>query len=360
MLLDMGFVAEQPWLILSAALFVMCMKAFFAGTAAVILGMPLRTVVMTAVAMCQIGEFSFVLAKTGTAFGLGDDFKYQLFLAVSLLSMAATPTLMHLSSSMAKGLLKLPLPSSLKAGYKTYATKERQGKKGHVIVIGFGLNGRNLAHAAKEAQIPYMIIDMNAETVKLEKQKGEPICFGDASHENVLHHASISDAKVLAVVINDFTATEMIVDKARKLNKDLYILVRTRYLHEMRPLLKIGADEVVPDEFGSSVEIFTRVLHKYLVPSAQVQKILSDVRVEGYEMCRLLYKEPTTLTDLKIALSDVLIETFRVEDGSFLSGKTLVDAELRKCHGVTAMLIKRGRRRSLNWRLRPGCFLAMS
>lgn len=342
MLLDMGFVVQQPGLILLVTVAVLSMKAFFAGGAALALGMPLRTVVLTAVAMSQIGEFSFVLANAGISMGLGDDFKYQLFLAVSLISMAVTPTLMNLSSAMAGALLKMPLPTSLKAGFKNYAQKEQHGKKDHVIIIGYGLSGRNLAQSAKEAQIPYIIVDMNAETVKAERKKGEPICFGDASHENVLQHAYITDAKVLAVVINDFTAAELIVEKARKLNKGLYILVRTRYLHEMRPMLKLGADEVIPDEFGSSVEIFTRVLRKYHVPTADIQKIISEVRVEGYEMCRLLYKEPSTLADLKITLSDVLIETFRLEDGAFLAGKTLGEAELRKSHGVTAMLVRRG------------------
>lgn len=341
MLLDVGFVMQQPFLILVVAAGVLVLKFTIAGISAVVLGMPLRTVIIAGIALCQVGEFSFVLAKSGVSLGLGNDFLYQLFLAVSLLTMALTPTLINLSPALAGLALRMPFPTLLKAGHKTYSYNEKHGKQNHIIIIGYGLSGQNLVRSAKEASLPYVIVDMNPETVKKERLRGEPIYFGDASHEHVLHHASISDAKVIAVVINDPIAAERIVEKARKLNKDIYILVRTRYLKEMRSLIKLGADEVIPDEFGSSVEIFIRVLNKYHIPSDEVQNIVSSVRVEGYEMCRLLYKEPSTLSDLKITLSDVLIETFRVSPGSFASNKTLGEIELRKLFGVNAMLIHR-------------------
>lgn len=256
--------------------------------------------------------------------------------------MALTPTLMHFAPALSNLLLKLPLPVSLKSGLRTSEKNNVQGKKDHIIIIGYGLNGRNLARSAKAAHIPYVILELNAETVKKEKQKGEYIYFGDACHENVLHHANITDAKAMAVVINDSQATERIVKIARKLHPHLYIIVRTRYLREMQPMLHLGADAVIPDEFGSSVEIFTRVLHKYQIPSDEVQKIVSEMRIEGYDMLRMLYRESTSLQDLQITLSDVLIETFRVFEGSFICGKTLSESALRKDHGCTAMLIKRG------------------
>lgn len=342
MLLDVAFVLNQPILILAVAVAVLVLKFTIAGFSAVILGMPLRTVIIAGIALCQVGEFAFVLAKSGVSLGMSDDFHYQLFLAVALLTMAVTPTLINFSPQIASLILRLPLPNWIKSGHKTYAQKENHSKQNHIIIVGFGLSGQNLVRSAKEASLPYVIVDMNAETVKKERLRGEPIYFGDAAHDHILHHAGISQAKVIAVVINDALAAERIVEKARKLNKDIYILVRTRYLKEMRSMIQLGADEVIPDEFGSSVEIFIRVLNKYHIPSEEVQKIVSAVRVEGYEMCRLLYKEPSTLNDLKIALSDVLIETFRVGEGSLAGDKTLGEIELRKHYGVNAMLVHRG------------------
>jgi monovalent cation:H+ antiporter-2, CPA2 family len=342
MLLDLGFVVQNPVLILLVSLGVLLLKFFFAGITALVLGTPLRTMILASLALCQVGEFSFVLIKTGIAAGFGDPFKYQLFLSMSLLTMAITPTLMSLGVPIANFLLRLPLPTYLKSGFKADSIRETQKKKDHIIIVGYGLSGRNLVRSAKDAGLPYLIIDLNADTVKMEKRRGEPIYFGDAAHESVLHHAGISEAKVLAVVINDVIAAERVVEKARQLNKNLYIIARTRYLREMPTFMKVGADEVIPDEFGSSVEIFIKVLNKYHVPTDEIQKIVSEIRIEGYEMCRLLYKESSTLSDLKITLSDVLIETFRVGEESFVAGKSIGEIELRKVFGVTAMLIRRG------------------
>lgn len=255
--------------------------------------------------------------------------------------MAFTPTLMAFSPKIASLLLRLPFPVHLKSGFMTAQAPSQKISK-HVIIVGFGISGRNLARSCREAHIPYVILEMNAETVRKEKQKGELIFFGDASHDSVLHHAGIMDAKAIAILINDRSAAGRIVENSHKLNPKAAVVVRTRYLNELKTMYTLGADEVIPDEFGSSVEVLTRVLKLYQVPTDEVQKIVSDMRIEGYEMMRFLYQEPMTLADLKITLSDILIEIFRVKPGSMLAGKTLGECNLRKNYGVTAMLVRRG------------------
>jgi|694.fasta_scaffold01500_6 CPA2 family monovalent cation:H+ antiporter-2 len=341
MLLNVGFFVQQPFYILFITFSVLCLKALLAGFSTFLLGMPLRTMVLVGLSMSQIGEFSFVLSKSGAALNLGSDYHYQLFLAVALVSMALTPLLLHGAPKMAAWLQLLPfIPDKMKAGLKHEVKK--QPMKGHVIIIGYGVSGRNLSRSLREANIPYLILEMNAETVRKEKLKGETIYFGDASHEIVLQHANIDEAKTVAVLINDPRAAGRIVEVARKLNSNLFVIVRTRYLTEMKGMYHLGANEVIPDEFGSSVEVLTRVLHRYQVPSEDVQKIISGIRIEGYEILRLLYKEPTALSDLQITLSDILIETFRVQEGAPLAGKTLQEIDLRKNYDVTAMMIRRG------------------
>lgn len=342
MLLDMTFVIQQPFMILFVTAAVLLFKGVITGATAIGLGMPLRAVVLSGVALSQIGEFSLVLAKTGSGYSLTSEYQYQLFLAVALLSMAVTPTLMAIAPNLADLILRLPLPERLKTGLKPQLGEPDMKIKNHIVIVGFGMSGINLARSAKWGQIPYRILDMNAEVVKHEKQKGEPIYFGDATHESVLHHVQISDAKVVAVVINDFQASARVVETARRLNPRAYILVRTRYLREMKQMYRLGADEVIPDEFGSSVEIFMRVLRKYQIPTKEVEKIVSEIRVDGYEMMRLLFKEPTTLSDLQVALTDVAIETVRVGQEAPIAGKTLAEINLGKQYGITAMLIKRG------------------
>ena len=156
----------------------------------------------------------------------------------------------------------------------------------HVVIVGFGISGRNLARSCKLASIPYAILEMNPDTVKDQKRNGEPIHFGDATHLSVLEHLHIQDAKALAVLVNDPIAARRIVKIAREANPSLYIIVRARYVQEMELMNKLGADEAIPDEFGTSVEIFSRVLRQYHVPDEEINAFIADIRADGYEMLR--------------------------------------------------------------------------
>jgi CPA2 family monovalent cation:H+ antiporter-2 len=345
MLLDLGFVSHRPWLIAVIALCVLTLKAIFAASATALLGFPLRTAVLVGLVLSQIGEFSFILSRTGVEYGLFATDTYQLFLAVSVVTMAATPTIVTLAPRLADLALLAPLPRRLKSGLyfvpELNSAGEGIGLKDHLIIIGFGVNGRNVARSARAAGIPYVIIEMNTETVRVERLKGEPIHYGDAIQEAVLEHARIKDARILVVVISDPAATRRITEMARRLNPRIYIIARTRFLPEVKPLYELGANDVIPEEFETSVEIFTRVLGKYLIPRDEIEKFIAEVRADGYEMFRSLSRELHSFSDLRLHLPDFEISTFRIDEGSLLAGKSLAEIALRKKYGVTLLAIRR-------------------
>jgi len=217
---------------------------------------------LVGLALGQVGEFSFILSKTGVEHGLLAGNIYQMFLAVSVLSMVATPFIITLAPRLTDIILLLPLPKRLISGFYPVPDIKVEDKKHHLIIIGFGVNGRNVARAARVSGIPYAIIEMNPETVRSEQARGEPIYYGDSTQEAVLQHANIKDARIVVAAINDPTATRRITEIIRRLNPEVHLIVRTRYLQELKPLYELGADEVIPEEFETSVEIFTRVLAK--------------------------------------------------------------------------------------------------
>jgi CPA2 family monovalent cation:H+ antiporter-2 len=210
----------------------------------------------------------------------------------------------------------------------------------HLLIVGFGVNGRNLARAARGGQIPYLILEMNPETVREERDKGEPIFFGDASQEPVLETAGLERARILVVVINDAAAVRRITETARRLNPKIYLIVRTRFLQEVEALYALGADEVIPEEFETAVEIFTRVLKKYLFPRDHIEKFTADVRAEGYQMFRKPEVTPPSFSDLSLHIPDMEVATFLIIEGSWADGKSLAEMELRKKHGVTVMAVR--------------------
>jgi len=341
MLLDLDFLFQQPGLILLIVLSLLALKAVIACAVAFLLGFPLRTTILVGLALCQVGEFSFILSKTGVEHGLLAGNTYQLFLTVSVLTMAATPFIIALAPRIAEIALRLPLPERLKSGLYPVHGVDSVRKQDHLIIIGFGVNGRNVARAARISGISYAILEMDPDIVRAEQAKGEPIYYGDATHEAVFQHADIKDARIVVIAISDPAATRRITAIARRLNPKVHIIVRTRYLQEMKPLYELGADDVIPEEFETSVEIFTRVLVKYLIPRDEIESFVAVVRSDGYEMFRSLSKEPASFPGLKRHLPDVEIVTLRVFKRAPAVGKTLDQIGLRKKCGVTVLAVRR-------------------
>jgi CPA2 family monovalent cation:H+ antiporter-2 len=182
---------------------------------------------------------------------------------------------------------------------------------------------------------------MDPEMVVAEQAKGEPIYYGDATHEAVFQHADVKDARIVVIAISDPAATRRITAISRRLNSKVHIIVRTHHLQEMKPLYELGADDVIPEEFETSVEIFTRVLVKYLIPRDEIERFIAVVRSDGYEMFRSLSKEPASFPGLRRHLPDVEIVTLRVFKRAPAVRKTLDQIGLRRKYGITLLAVRR-------------------
>jgi CPA2 family monovalent cation:H+ antiporter-2 len=341
MLLDFHVLFQKPLLIAGLTIGVLVAKSIIAGGVTSMLGYPLRTAILTGLTLSQVGEFAFILAKSGIEHGLLSDANYKLFLAVSIVTMAATPFIISAAPHIARGILRLPLPRRLVSGLSPIASTQDTEQTNHVIIIGFGINGRNVAKAARAADIPYVIVEMNPETVRTERANGEPIFYGDAVHDAVLHHANIKSARVVVIAISDDASSRRIVGAAHALNPAAHIIVRTRHLAEVEPLYHVGANEVIPEEFETSVEIFTRVLMEYLVPHDQIERFIAEVRADGYKMFRTPSKDVLSLPNRDVHLPDFEISVLRVDKKSPFVEKTLEEITLRNTYEVSVVAILR-------------------
>ncbi len=319
MLLDLGVLREHLPLILAATLGVLILKAAANSLSTFLIGFPLHTMILVGFSLSQVGgEFSLILAKVGFTSGLITTEIYQEFLDIAVISMVLTPFIMSMgyrTTSFAESLP--PLPSIVKTGWYRHFKEHvpQDAPENHVIVIGFGINGRNVAAAAKSSSIPpYRIIEINPETVRQEKQKGEHILYGDAAQKAVLEHAGIRTAKSVVVTAGgDPVSARRVIEAARRLNPEVHIIARTHFLSELDKFHIAGADEVISDEFESSIEIFTRVLHRYLVPSSEIDSLGSTLRSDHYRMLRSPDIPPRKkFCDLALDFADVEIRSIRL------------------------------------------------
>ncbi len=342
MLLDLQFAASQPLLLVTLLVGVLLLKVAAGTIAVLIVGSPLRTAVLTGMATSQVGEFSFVLAGAGVTAGLVGDTSYQWFVATTVATIGLTPFMLRAAPSLASLLHRLPLPHRLQSrGRVGESERTATPHENHLVVIGYGINGRNVRRAASVAGIPHVAVDMNPALVTSERARGVPIYYGDATRQALLEHLGVPRARAVVIALSDAAATRQVTSLVRALNPTCSIVARTRYVREVEALRALGADTVVPEELETSVEIVSRILTGYLVPRSEIDTFVSEIRAGNYEMWRSPAAMSPSLQDLKQTLTDVEISTVRVEPGSALDGQRLMDSDLRRIHGVTVVAIRR-------------------
>ncbi len=305
----------------------------------------LRIALLTTFYLLQIGEFSFVLALEGKRLGLLSEEFYQIFMGASIVCFFLTPFWIQFSHGLTDIILS-KFSSKLYSRYqkrKVIKTKEEKTDlKDHTIVVGYGVAGKNLVFGLKTLKIPYVILELNPFTVKKYRQKGEFIFFGDATNREILLKFGAKDAKALVVTMGDIIASRKIVSIARKENPQIYLIIRTKYVAEIEELLNLGANEVIPEEFEVSIEMFSKVLEKYQVPKNVIYELLESLRSKHYKAFRNAQDfKFETLEGLEF-LKEENIQNLLVKKGNRLAGKSIKEIGLRTKTGVTIIGIKRG------------------
>jgi monovalent cation:H+ antiporter-2, CPA2 family len=347
MLLSFGALFENLFTVFLWVVFLVVGKALIIWAVIQLLGFPQRVAAMTALGLAQIGEFSFVLAKAGRSVDLLPDADYQSFLGASIISMIMTPFMIAVAPRFGYFVQRLVPDKKSVEDSETSAEEDLHitstgGLNNHVIIVGYGLNGRNLARVLRAVNVSYTVLDLDSEVVREAKEKGEKINFGDATRREVLHHAAIENANALVLAMSDPQAVRRTVKQARELNDKIYIVVRTRYTSEITELLGFGADEVIPEEFETSIEIFSRVLLRYGVDRHTIENQIERVRRQGYEMLRSPSIQRVEMSNLNAALQAATTETVKLNSTSPAIGKNLGELNLRNATGATLIAVVRG------------------
>ena len=337
MLLNLDFLRQDILTALQNLFLMVGIKSLVLFAIFWVLYRSVRLGVVLGFSLAQIGEFSFILAKAGIGYGLLTSSGEQTFLAASILSMIATPFLIQSVHGLAFGFEALVAGS----GGVRRSGEVAGSRRGHVIIVGYGLNGQNLARVLKEVSVPYQILEMDPDLVTSAAVAGEPIAFGDGTRPEILENAGIGEARVLVIAVSDPVATVRMVSQARRLRPNLYIIVRTRYVAEIDRLYRLGANQVIPEEFETSVEIFAHVLEKYHVPRNVISLQVDLIRKEHYGTLRGLRLQGKQLDELSHLLAGTTTDTFLILEGSPGVGKSLEELDLRARTGVTVIAIVR-------------------
>ena len=342
MLVQFDFIRHHPWLAAGGVVAVLAGKTLVASVGPALLGYAGRVAVLAALLVSQIGEFSFVLAKEGRGLALMSEGMYQGFLAVAAFTMLVTPFLLQGGPALVDALERVAPLDRLLPGFRTRTISDAaQPLADHVIIAGYGLNGRNLAAALRAIQAPYVTVELNAQTVRQARARGEPAFYGDATREEILRALGAERARMLVAAISDPAATRRMVRVARGLNPTMHIIARTRYVVEIPELVRLGANDVIPEEFETSIEIFARVLAQYGVSRQEVDRLEDQIRASHYEALR--GGERPALGTVA-GVPQMAAARIRLPSHSPFVGRSVAQTGLRTRTGALIVSVRRGSR----------------
>lgn len=367
MLLDLQFVIENPLVILATAAVVILVKFIINSASLLILKYPIRIVAAAGFTLAQIGEFSFVLERVGrdaglSPAGLGEPGS-QIFIAVTVLLMALTPFMVHNGPAVGNLLSRTSLRHIGGKAKSSPDEKPKTALEDHVIIVGYGPAGRHLVQVLGETGIPFIVIEMNPESVREMQKNDIPVIFGDASRNYILELAAVKRAKLCVIATNDPESSPRIVQRARHLNPTLQIIVRTRYLSDLEYYDRLGADIVVPEEMETTVRIFSHVLGAYMVPQEEINEHIRTVRAHDYGIIRGSIQEAHLMVLQGLDEEGLHTRAVAVRENAYAAGKTLQELELRNKHQLTVLAVKRNDKTfgnpSAEFRLQEGDRLIM-
>ena len=331
MILNLNFLRENTAYILLISLIIILIKSLIVFGLVTLLRYPLRIALLSGVVLSQIGEFSFVLASQGFKNNLISSQIYQTFIGASVLTFIVTPLFASLVYYLlARKNIFHPVAEA-KPSHRLHV-------RNHVIICGMGLNGRNLVKVLKDTAINYAIIDLNFQKIKKAKTKGDAnTIWGDASNVEILRRANVEAARVLVIAISDRFLTKSCLSNARAINPHLHVIVRTKYVSDIEDLLALGANDVIPEEFETSIQIFSRVLKIFHIPNSIILAQGNIIRNKSYGVFREVRYTQEAFDQISQILAQGTIETYYVAAGNAIIGQSIKEINLKAQSG--AMII---------------------
>jgi monovalent cation:H+ antiporter-2, CPA2 family len=282
MLLNPAVLLKMPLQLTVLSAIAIVGKSVIAVVTLLALRLPGRIALPAGLALAQVGEFSFVLARVGVSTGAIPQSYFDLILATSVVSVVVSPLLLAASPWIERALVPLPLIGGVFADRPPEAPSEAESLRRHVVICGGGRVGSELADALKRRKFPFVVLEYNSKVVDALRQREIPAIYGDASNVAVLEHARLGEARLLAVLMPHGASVELAVRHGRQLNPRLFIVARASGVEEMRRLRRAGANAIVQPEFEAGVEVIRLALVRYGIFGLELDHVVAGRRHTFY------------------------------------------------------------------------------
>jgi CPA2 family monovalent cation:H+ antiporter-2 len=317
-------------------------KAAAAILICAVLGQPLRSGLVVAAGLSQIGEFSFILGQTGVKLGLLQGEHYALLLAGAVFSITLNPLMFRLVEPAERWIAKTPPLRRWLDRARPVPAESVPAGGGHVVVVGCGRVGGHIVDVLGRIGVPRLVIETDPAIVEDLGRRGVPVLFGDAANSEILKHARLEDARALVVTVPLESIAAVVVAGGRELAPNVPIVARAATRPGVKSLSALGAQDVIHPEWEGGLEVVRHVLLRLGFPLREVQKYADAVRRDSYDLEANTDEEHRALHRLLAVARDVEIVWAEVGPGSALVGRTLAEINLRARTGAWIVAVHRG------------------
>jgi CPA2 family monovalent cation:H+ antiporter-2 len=341
MLLDPHYLLDNVGPVLALTGLVVFGKSTVTALWAFLFPRPARTALIVAAGTSQIGEFSFILGQAGLALGLLEKDQYSLILAVALVSIVMNPLMFRLIGFAERVLRWIP---------PLWKRLDRHGQRllpvdeslaGHLVVVGCGRVGRHIVEVAEYLGLPYLVIEADAERVHELDKKGVPTLMGDAANSEVLTHAVLDRARLLAVTLPEEAASELTVAAARDLAPNLPIIARAATRAGVQRLAELGAQQVIHPELEGGLQLVRHALLQLGFPLEDVRRYAESVRRDHYAAMANTSEEQRLLRESLDRADRMQIAWLRLPPDSPWTGRAFEETALSTWTGANLATILR-------------------
>jgi CPA2 family monovalent cation:H+ antiporter-2 len=288
MLFTPAFLVESPWLVAATLGIVLLGKPFAAMAIVLLLRYPLRVALAVAVALAQIGEFSFILAGLGKELGLLSESAINAIIAAAIVSISVNPVLYRMVDVMEERAKRSPrlwrwLNVRWRAGLAGYAqdaTDQDSIPASQAVVVGYGPVGRMLVRLLQENGIEPTVIELNLDTVHRLREDGLRAVYGDATHKETVHEAGTKHAVAFILSSSGMHGSEEAIRLAREANPKVRVFARAAYLNEAPALRRAGADAVFAGEGEVALAMTEFILRQLGASGEQIDRERDRIRDE--------------------------------------------------------------------------------
>ncbi|MFM7035670.1 MAG: cation:proton antiporter [Planctomycetia bacterium] len=269
MLFDPIAALQSPWGIVLALGVVLVAKPVAALAIVLGLGYPWRIALPVAVALAQIGEFSFILASLGSQLGVMPHDAVNTLVATAIVSITLNPLLYGSMAAVERWILRR-LPAIAPAEEEQVNGPLEASQR--AVVVGYGPVGQTITELLLDNQIEPTVIELNLDTVRRLAVFDVRAIYGDASRSEVLADAGVSRASYLILTSGAGSLDEEIIRRAKEINPRIHVLARTQYIHQLPRLQRAGAEDVFAAEGEVALAFAVRVLERLGATGEQIDR----------------------------------------------------------------------------------------